>query len=112
LQELAEYESKKAELESQLAANKKSDEESEEAEIEDEDQLSDADIKKIRQELVQVKKILTKLKDALLKRLDTARSQLMMEQCQQLVLDIAKDDLESQLNRYVTAHRQQVIAAL
>ncbi|MDH6100193.1 hypothetical protein NWP21_15375 [Anabaenopsis sp. FSS-46] len=27
-------------------------------------------------------------------------------------LDIAKDDLENQLNRYVNAHRQQVISSL
>ncbi|MBD2774317.1 HsdM family class I SAM-dependent methyltransferase [Iningainema tapete] len=111
LQELADVEAKKADLESQLAATKKSDED-EEAELEEEEQLSEAEIKKIRQELAQVKKTLTKLKDDLIKRLDTARSQLLMEQCQRLVLDIAKDDLEAQLNRYVTAHRQQVIAAI
>jgi type I restriction enzyme M protein len=112
LQELADYEAKKADLESQLAATKKSDEESEEAELEDEDKLSEAEIKKLKQELMQVKKILTRLKEELVKRLESARKQLIMEQCQQLVLDIAKNDLENQLNRYVNAHRQQVIAAL
>lgn len=112
LQQLADYEAKKADLESQLAATKKSDEESEEGELEDEEQLSEADIKKIKQELSQVKKILTKLKEDLVKQLDNARKQLIMEQCQRLVLDIAKDDLENQLNRYVNAHRQQVISSL
>ncbi|MEI6444995.1 MAG: hypothetical protein WCO29_18165 [Nostocales cyanobacterium ELA583] len=99
LQQLADYEAKKADLESQLAATKKSDEESEEGELEDEEQLSEAEIKKLKQELLQVKKILTKFKEDLIKQLDNARKQLMMEQCQRLVLDIAKDDLENQLNR-------------
>jgi type I restriction enzyme M protein len=112
LEELEETETKKAELESQLSATKKSDEESEEAELENEEQLSEVEIKKLRQELAQVKKKLTKLKEDLGKRLDTARSQLAMTQCQQLVLDIAKDDLETQLHRYVTAHRQQIITAI
>ena len=42
---------------------------------------------------------------------DVARA-LAMEECQQLVLAIAREDLEAQLNRYVTAHRQQVISAI
>lgn len=112
LQQLADYEAKKADLESQLAATKKSDEEGEEGELEDEEQLSEADIKKLKQDLSQVKKILTKFKEDLIKQLDNARKQLMMEQCQRLVLDIAKEDLENQLNRYVNAHRQQVISSL
>lgn len=44
--------------------------------------------------------------------MQAARSQLVMEECQRLVLDIAKDDLEAQLQRYVTTHRQQVITAV
>jgi len=112
LQELAEVEAKKAELESKLSATKKSDEESEEDEVEEEEQLSEAEIKKLKQELIQVKKKLTKLKDGLVKRLESARSELLMEKCQRLVLDFAKEDLEAELNRYVTAHRQQVIAAI
>lgn len=48
LQELADYEAKKADLESQLAATKKSDEESEDTELEDEDKLSEAEIKKLK----------------------------------------------------------------
>ena len=62
LEELEEAEAKKTELESQLLATKKSDEESEEAELEDEAQLSEAEIKKLRQELAQIKKRLTGLR--------------------------------------------------
>ena len=112
LLELAEVEAKKAELESQLSATKKSDEESEEIEEEDEEQLSEAEIKKLKQELMQVRKKIAKLKDDLVKRLESARAELAMEECQQLVLAIAREDLEAQLNRYVTAHRQQVISAI
>jgi type I restriction enzyme M protein len=109
LRDLEEAEAKKVELESKLLATKKSEEETEE---EDEEQLSEVEIKKLKSELTEIKKKITKLKDDLAKRLELARSQLEMEQCQKLVLDIAKEDLEDQLNRYVTAHRQQVIAAI
>jgi len=56
--------------------------------------------------------MLTKLKAELVKRMDKARAALTGEECQLLVLDIAKEDLDAQLKRYVTAHRQLVIAAI
>jgi len=114
LEELATAEAKKAELESQLEATKKGNaEEGEDAEVEEEEaQLSESEIKVLKKELSDVKKTLIKLKAELVKRMDKARAALTSEECQMLVLDIAKEDLDAQLKRYVTAHRQLVVAAV
>jgi hypothetical protein len=45
-------------------------------------------------------------------RLDSARSKLSAEECEHLVLGIARQDLEIELDRYVTDHRRNVIAAI
>jgi len=66
----------------------------------------------LKKELSDVKKTLAKLKAELVKRMDKARAALTSEECQMLVLDIAKEDLDAQLKRYVTAHRQLVVAAV
>ena len=52
------------------------------------------------------------LKNELVKRLEAARAALSDEDCRDLVLAIFKDGLIAELERYVTAHRQQVIAAV
>jgi len=52
------------------------------------------------------------LKNELVKRLEAARAALMDEKCQELVLAIFKDGLIAELERYVTAHRQQVIVTV
>lgn len=68
--------------------------------------------KEIVKQLRDGKAELKKLKDELVKRLDAARAALSNEDCQELVLAIFKDGLIAELERYVTAHRQQVIAAV
>jgi len=72
----------------------------------------EAEIKALKKELASIRKTLKALKAELLKRLGQARAVLTAEQCQLLVLNIASDDLATQLERYVAAHRQQVIAAV
>jgi type I restriction enzyme M protein len=52
------------------------------------------------------------LKNELVKRLSAARAALTDEDCRDLVLAIFKDGLIAELERYVTAHRQMVIAAV
>ncbi len=47
-----------------------------------------------------------------MKRLEASRAALTDEGCQELVLAIFKDGLSVKLERYVTAHRQQVVAAV
>ncbi len=53
-----------------------------------------------------------KLRDELLARMDETRQQMSAQDCQQLVLKIARIDLSEHLEQYVTAHRQEVIAAV
>jgi len=66
----------------------------------------------IKDKLSVARKQLQDLLDALLKRLDEQQQHLTPAQCEQYVLAISRDDLAAQLTRYVTAHRQQVIATL
>ncbi|MEH2184138.1 hypothetical protein [Nostoc sp.] len=68
--------------------------------------------KEIVKQLKEGKAELKTLKNELVKRLSSARAALTDEDCQELVLAIFKDGLIAELERYVTAHRQQVIAAV
>lgn len=66
----------------------------------------------IKKQLGEAKTKLRTLKNDLVKRLDAARAALTDEDCQTLVLAIFKDGLTVELERYVTAHRQQVIVTV
>jgi len=68
--------------------------------------------KEIIKQLKEAKAKIKKLKNELVQRLEVARAVLTNEECQGLVLEIFKDGLIVELERYVTAHRQQVIAAV
>lgn len=68
--------------------------------------------KEIKKQLTQAKGELRTLKNELVKRLSAKRAALTDEDCQGLVLAIFKDGLTAELERYVTAHRQQVIVAV
>ncbi|MFN6527282.1 hypothetical protein [Nostoc sp. ChiSLP03a] len=68
--------------------------------------------KQIVKQLRDAKAELKTLKNELMKRLEAARAALSNEECRDLVLAIFKDGLITELERYVTAHRQQVIAAV
>jgi len=46
------------------------------------------------------------------KRLNEAREALSQEECRELVLDILREKLEGNLDAYVSAHRQLVVAAV
>ncbi len=52
------------------------------------------------------------LLNELLKCLDEKRQQLTPEECEYHVLEITRDEIAVQLERYVTAHGQQVITAI
>ncbi|HLB45525.1 MAG TPA: class I SAM-dependent DNA methyltransferase, partial [Anaerolineales bacterium] len=114
LAELAEAEAKKAEVEGRLEAGsqKSEGENEEESEEESEEQLSEAEIKALKKELAATRKRLAALKAELAGRLTQARAALTLEGCAQLALDLFRDDLAAQLDRYVAAHRQQVIATV
>ena len=62
--------------------------------------------------LTNARKKLRELEEALLERLDSARAGLTAAQTCDLVLDLAREALVRVLSAGVTAHRQQVIAAV
>ncbi|MBV9690558.1 MAG: N-6 DNA methylase [Ktedonobacteraceae bacterium] len=63
----------------------------------------------IKERLTEARQHLRQLYDELITRLQQARSALTSAQCEQLILDLCKDEIAVQLERYITAHRQQVI---
>lgn len=113
LEELAEAEAHKVQLEGQIeAAKPSSDDNSDESdpEAEVEEILSEAELKGLKRELTAVKREIKTLKDALSRRLRQAQQELKPEQSERLVLEIACDDLRAELTHAVTAHRRQVIS--
>ena len=68
--------------------------------------------KEIKKQLNEAKGILRTLKKEVEKRLSAKRAALTDEDCQGLVLAIFKDGLIAELERYVTAHRQEVIVTV
>jgi type I restriction enzyme M protein len=112
LDELTNAEAQRLELESRLTAATKADAEDEDAETDsDEETLSPEAIKTLKREITAARKTLQRLKADLLRRLDAARAALSADDCQRLVLDLAREDLTGYLDRYVSAHRQQVMEA-
>lgn len=68
--------------------------------------------REIRDKLSAARRQLQGLLNDLLKGLDEKRQQLTPEACEYHVLAITRDEIAIQLEHYVTAHRQRVIAAI
>ncbi len=68
--------------------------------------------RRLKGELTEARRKLRELSDALLERLDQAVAALDPDQRRDLVLGMSRDDLSRQVERYVTEHRQQIIASL
>jgi type I restriction enzyme M protein len=79
---------------------------------ESEEEMSEIEKKALRKKLTAARKRSKSLKENLLVRLDLARSKLDPKECEQLVLEISRQDLKIELDRYVADHRQQIIAAI
>lgn len=109
LKQLDDLEGERAELEGKLEAAKSHDAEEE---GEGEETLSEAEMKAIKKELNARKRQQKQLEDALLPYLEQARAALSEEACRELILSILRENLTIQLDRSVTAHRQQVVAAV
>ncbi|SDC72517.1 type I restriction enzyme M protein [Melghirimyces thermohalophilus] len=109
LKQLADLDSERAELEGKLEAAK-SQEENEDGD--ERKSLSEAEIKAIRKELNALKRQQKKMKDELLPYLEEACANLSPEDCRDRILSILRENLTAQLDRAVTAHRQQVVAAV
>ena len=83
------------------------DEEAQEAEP-----VSDAELKALKKNATVAKSRIKRLRDSLADRLEAARAGLTAEDSRRLALDIARDDLAAELERYVAAHRHQIVAAI
>ncbi len=66
----------------------------------------------IKERLSQTRKQQQELLNALLQHLDAKQKQLTPAECEQHILEISRNDIVAQLERYIIAHRQQVIAAI
>jgi len=71
-----------------------------------------ARIKELKNEIKEDKKRFKELQRKFIKRLRQAREALSNDNCRDLVLDILNQKLSGHLEGYVTAHRQEVIAAV
>lgn len=110
LDRLAALETTAADLKSQMDAAKQDAEE-----VDEEDALlshSLVEVKTLQAELRTKRKELKALQDELLARLDAARRALESGEAQTLVLEIERERLEAELDRYATARRQQTLAAV
>jgi len=66
----------------------------------------------ITNQLKEAKKRFKELQKIFIKRLHEAHNVLSDDNCRDLVLDILNEKLSGHLESYVTAHRQEVIAAV
>jgi type I restriction enzyme M protein len=108
LEEVRALEAKKADLKGQLDAAKGGDEEED---GEAEEGLSEEEIKALKKQFAALKKELKKLMDQVSQRLVRARAALTQAEVQALVLGVLREDLATQLERYIAAHRSEIVAA-
>jgi type I restriction enzyme M protein len=116
VEELAELEAKKAELDSQIKAATPSDSEEEEGgeapEAEDDNPVDEAQLRAWKKELADVKKQLKAKKDAFEAHLNRAVDGLYDEQAAGLLLTILHNDMRAIVERYIGRQRQEIIAAM
>ena len=108
LQEVQALESKKADLKGQIDAAKSSDDEDG---GDEEEGLTEDEIKDLKRQLTAVKKEVKKLMDQVSQRLVKARKALDTGDVQALVLGILRQDLATQVDRYVAAHRAEIVTS-
>jgi type I restriction enzyme M protein len=66
--------------------------------------------KQIKKDLAAARRKYKALKAALVKRLEEARAKLSAKDDKEIVLDLIREGMARHLERYVVAHRQQVVA--
>jgi type I restriction enzyme M protein len=112
LRELEEAAAKLAETQGRLdAASQLSDDEHEEGDT-PENLLGEADLPALKKDVTAAKKNLKTLRSGFLERLEEATAALSENDSRRLALGIAREDLQAQLERYVAAHRREIVAAL
>ena len=111
LEEIAEAEAKVAELDGAIKAATASDEKEDDGEDEEE-VLSEAEIKALKKERTAAKKKLKAMRQSFVERLEAAQAALDVDEAQELVLDLLQADLARELERRVAVHRQMVISVV
>ncbi|MFO0877586.1 MAG: class I SAM-dependent DNA methyltransferase [Gemmataceae bacterium] len=109
LVELEEATARKAELDARVKAATAKDEEEEGEEATDREEISEEELRQLKKDLSAARKKVKHLEKELLERLETANTSLRTEARRDLVLELEREALAGQLERYVAAHRQQII---
>lgn len=112
---LAELEARKAELDSQIKATtpeKGAGEDGEDAEVgDDEPAVDEAQLKEWKRQLTALKKDIKAQEQGFAERLNAAVDALDEDGAAALLLAILRNDMQVILDRYISAQRQQVVAA-
>jgi len=112
LEELAAVEARLAELDARIKAAAATGDEDDEEPADDTEALSLAELAALKKRLTTVKKQQKIMQQEFITKLGKARAELTAVQERDLVLRLAKSDVAAHMDGYVTAHRQQIIAAL
>jgi type I restriction enzyme M protein len=112
LEEIANQETRIAELDGQIKAAQPAEGEDEEAEQDDAEALSEEELKALKKRLTAAKKQLKTLKEGFAMRLKAAHAALDAAATQDLVLGILRGDLLAELEQKVAAQRQAIVAAV
>jgi type I restriction enzyme M protein len=113
LGEIAEAEGRVAELDGTIkAATASSDDENSEGEVDEEEGLSETEIKALKKDLSAAKTRLKTLIRGFEDRLEEAQAEQSPDQAEALVLAILRDDLQQELERRVIAHRQKALGVV
>jgi type I restriction enzyme M protein len=70
--------------------------------------LSETELKALRKEFAEAKKELRTLTTSFIDRLHQARADLLDEQAQEVVIKVLRIDLQQELARYVSGHREEI----
>jgi type I restriction enzyme M protein len=111
LDELATVAARRAELDAQIKAGSAAGGDDEEP-ADDAETLSPAELAALKKQLTTAKKQQKAMQQEFITKLGKARAELTAAQERDIVLRLAKNDVLIHLDAYVTAHRQQIIAAL
>ncbi|HEV8239227.1 MAG TPA: N-6 DNA methylase [Thermoanaerobaculia bacterium] len=112
---IAEAEAQVAELEGKLTeveATTSEDGEENGAAPDDDEPMSEDEIRALKKERTAAKKKLKALQQEVTEKLEKARLKLSVDDAQKLVLDVLHHELRRELDRRIAGHRQAVVAAV
>jgi type I restriction enzyme M protein len=111
LEKLDDLAARYAELKAQIAEGKRL-QEADDPDVDEDEISTDDELTEMRRERRRVRKERRALENAFLERLVDARAEVGPEEARELVLEIERERLEEELERYATEKRQALIEAL